>query len=147
MHQGHIPPIHPVYVQQHPGIPPPEASEKSAQEVSATAANVMDEVAHVPAAIHSQAAPHESEQVSQEQATAGAADGGEKKVKKARDKEKAMRLIYADNEVSPEEKMARMTRYAFDPAAKREPEYLGSAVEATATGIVVGQDDVIDRQN
>ena len=37
----------------------------------------------------------------------------EKKGKKEKDKSK---LIYSDNEVSPEEKMAQMPRYAFVPA-------------------------------
>lgn len=127
-----------MYVQQHIGVSLPEAAEKSAQEVSPTTANVTNEVPTMPAAIQSQAPLHDSEQVLQEQATAGAADGVEKKAKKTKDKEKAMRLIYADNEVSPEEKMAKKTRYAFDPATKKEPEYLGSAVEATTTGVVVG---------
>ena len=39
----------------------------------------------------------------------------EKKGKK--EKDKSMKLIYSDNEVSPEEKMAKMPRYAFAPTA------------------------------
>lgn len=39
----------------------------------------------------------------------------EKKSKK--DKDKNMRMVYADTEVSPEEKLARMPRYAFVPVA------------------------------
>lgn len=38
----------------------------------------------------------------------------EKKGRK--EKEKNMKLIYSDNEVSPEEKMAKMPRYAFAPS-------------------------------
>ena len=38
----------------------------------------------------------------------------EKKGRK--EKEKNMKLIYSDNEVSPEEKMAQMPRYAFAPS-------------------------------
>ena len=38
----------------------------------------------------------------------------EKKGKK--EKEKNMKLVYSDNEVSPEEKMAQMPRYAFAPS-------------------------------
>ena len=38
----------------------------------------------------------------------------EKKGKKDRDK--SMKLMYSDNEVSPEEKMAKMPRYAFAPS-------------------------------
>lgn len=38
----------------------------------------------------------------------------EKKGRKEKDKN--MKLIYSDNEVSPEEKMAQMPRYAFAPS-------------------------------
>ena len=38
----------------------------------------------------------------------------EKKIKKDKDKSK---LVYSDNEISPEEKMAQLPRYAFVPAA------------------------------
>ena len=43
---------------------------------------------------------------------------GEKKAKKEKET-KATRLIYSDDTVSPEEKMASLPRYAFDPS-KRE---------------------------
>jgi hypothetical protein len=39
----------------------------------------------------------------------------DKKGKK--DKDKNTRMVYADTEVSPEEKMARLPRYAFVPLA------------------------------
>jgi len=45
-----------------------------------------------------------------------APDVPEKKVKKEKDKN--AKLIYSDNEVSPEEKMAKMQRYAFVPDTK-----------------------------
>lgn len=40
--------------------------------------------------------------------------GEEKTGKKDKDKSKASRLVYADNEVSPEEKMASLSRYAVN---------------------------------
>lgn len=40
----------------------------------------------------------------------------EKKGRKEKDKN--MRLVYSDNEVSPEEKMAHLPRYAFVPEQK-----------------------------
>ena len=43
---------------------------------------------------------------------------GEKAPKKEKDKNKSSKLVYSDNEVSPEEKMARMPRYAFTPEKK-----------------------------
>jgi hypothetical protein len=42
----------------------------------------------------------------------------EKAPKKEKDKNKASKLVYSDNDVSPEEKMARMPRYAFTPEKK-----------------------------
>lgn len=71
----------------------------------------------------------------------------EKKPKKEKEKDKATKLVYSDNEFSPEEKMAKMSRYAFNPADQKEETVLANAVEATVTGPVVGQDDVMDTQN
>ncbi|KAI9654560.1 MAG: hypothetical protein M1829_000916 [Trizodia sp. TS-e1964] len=42
----------------------------------------------------------------------------EHKGKKEKDKDKGARLIYSDNEISPEEKMAGLSRYAFVPDGK-----------------------------
>ena len=39
----------------------------------------------------------------------------EKAPKKEKDRNKTSKLVYSDNDVSPEEKMARMPRYAFIP--------------------------------
>ena len=39
----------------------------------------------------------------------------DKKEAKEKDKAKATRLVYSDNNVSPEEKMATLARYAFTP--------------------------------
>ena len=33
-----------------------------------------------------------------------------------REKDKNMKLVYSDNDISPEEKMAKMPRYAFAPS-------------------------------
>ena len=54
----------------------------------------------------------------------------DKKVKK--EKEKSTRLIYSDNHISPEEKMAQMPRYAFAPNGKEEGLSGGSVVAATS---------------
>ena len=42
----------------------------------------------------------------------------EKAPKKEKDKNKTSKLVYSDNDISPEEKMARMPRYAFTPEKK-----------------------------
>lgn len=62
--------------------------------------------------------------------TAGASE--EKKVKK--DKDKNNRMVYSDNEVSPEEKMAKMLRYAFVSDGKDDT----TLVDANATPGVAG---------
>lgn len=67
----------------------------------------------------------------------------EKKSKK--DKEKATKLVYSDNETSPEEKMAQLPRYAFVPDGKGET-VLGDATTAAVTGVATGSGDVFDNQ-
>jgi hypothetical protein len=42
----------------------------------------------------------------------------EKAPKKEKEKNKTSKLVYSDNDISPEEKMARMPRYAFTPEKK-----------------------------
>jgi len=68
----------------------------------------------------------------------------EKAAKKEKDKAKPTRLVYSDNEVSPEEKMARLPRYAFVPDRK-EDRVLVEGTTAAVAGIVTSEDDVIDR--
>jgi hypothetical protein len=57
----------------------------------------------------------------------------EKKAKK----EKPIKMIYSDNELSPEEKMAMMPRYAFVPEGETE----SSLVDATTVPDVAGTVD------
>lgn len=57
----------------------------------------------------------------------------EKKAKK--DKDKNAKLIYSDNEVSPEEKMAKMSRYEFIPDTKIET-VLVEASQPAVAGVV-----------
>jgi hypothetical protein len=62
------------------------------------------------------------------------ADTTEKKPKK--DKDKNMKMVYSDNEVSPEEKLAKMPRYAFVPD-KKEENILGDALDMPGVAGVV----------
>ncbi|MCJ1476413.1 hypothetical protein MMC13_005079 [Lambiella insularis] len=62
----------------------------------------------------------------------------EKKSKK--EKEKDTKMIYSDNETSPEEKMAKMSRYAFNPE-ERDKTVLGDATTAAVTGTQRGYED------
>ena len=63
---------------------------------------------------------------------AGASD---KKLKKNKDKDKEVKMVYSDNDVSPEEKMASLPRYAFAPTRKEET-VLGDARNAAVAGVV-----------
>lgn len=56
------------------------------------------------------------------------AEPTEKKSKK----DKPTKMVYSDNEISPEEKMALMPRYAFIPEGKTEPSPVEAAIAATA---------------
>jgi hypothetical protein len=63
----------------------------------------------------------------------------EKPAKK--EKSKAARMVYSDSETSPEEKMARLPRYAFVPESK-EGTVLGDATTAAVAEIIAVSDDV-----
>jgi hypothetical protein len=63
-------------------------------------------------------------------------EAGEKKAKKEKDKN--AKMVYSDNEVSPEEKMAKMPRYAFVPDGKDET-VLFDATQAPAVAGVVDE--------
>ena len=55
--------------------------------------------------------------------------------KSKKDKDKNTKMVYSDNEISPEEKMAKLPRYAFAPDGKGET-VLGDATTAAVTGVV-----------
>ncbi|KAL2871057.1 putative C2H2 finger domain protein [Aspergillus lucknowensis] len=61
-----------------------------------------------------------------------ATDGAEEKPTK-KDKSKQSRLVYSDNETSPEEKLARLPRYAFAPVRRTE-----TTLEELPSSAVVG---------
>ena len=56
-----------------------------------------------------------------------------------------IKLVYSDNETSPEEKMAKLSRYAFDPK-EREETVLGE-ITATVTGVASGPEDPVREAN
>ncbi|KAI4720955.1 hypothetical protein E4T48_02832 [Aureobasidium sp. EXF-10727] len=106
------------------------------QESGANATSVDELISGVAAQHSAKSAP--SQQPTSTPAPEKEAESAGKKSKKA------TRLVYSDQEVSPEEKMAQMPRYAFTPDKGGET-YL-APVEANVTGIVRGPDDVIDAQ-
>lgn len=67
-----------------------------------------------------------------------------KKDEEAPKAKKEVKLVYSDGEVSPEEKMAKLARYAFNPAERQQDEKVVGSLEPPVTGVVTGQDDVHD---
>ncbi|KAF2090157.1 hypothetical protein K490DRAFT_71809 [Saccharata proteae CBS 121410] len=65
------------------------------------------------------------------------AESNEAAPEKKNKKDKVIRLVYSDNEVSPEEKMAEMPRYAFNPKDKQET--VLADVSPNVTGVVDDQ--------
>lgn len=102
------------------GIKPPKKGETPPASVSAPAPSVV------------QPTPPADRAVAPE--TTAAPEPSEKKPKK--DKEKATRLVYSDNEVSPEEKMAKLSRYAFAPEQKNDTALVDAADAPAVAGVV-----------
>lgn len=104
------------------GIKPPKKGE-SPPSVSAPAPNVT------------QPQPQPTD-LAVAPAPAATPEASEKKSKK--DKDKATRMVYSDNEVSPEEKMAQLSRYAFAPERKNDT-VLADATEMPAVAGTVDE--------
>ncbi len=129
MHQGQI-----------PGLPnPPPINPSFQKQDMPQNGNFQHHQQHLPSALPSSAAPESANATSLDDLISGAskeaeasvtvgaqaeaapteqapAEAGEEKTsKKEKEKNKATKLVYSDNDVSPEEKMARMPRYAFTP--------------------------------
>ncbi|PWY72361.1 hypothetical protein BO70DRAFT_399241 [Aspergillus heteromorphus CBS 117.55] len=119
MHMGHAPPAN----GEQP--PPPQQQQQQPTEATPIAASVDDLI---------------SGAAKQAEAGAGEKPKGEEKKK---DKSKQGRLVYSDNETSPEEKMARLARYAYEPDRRGE-----TALEEVPAAAVVGTiretDTVVD---
>lgn len=107
LHQGQIPGPHNPTIAGAPhsnGMPQPYNQQISPS--SATQPTSLDELI-------SGASKQAAEAASAEATPKPAETAEEKKDKK--DKSKATQLIYSDQQTSPEEKMARLPRYAFTP--------------------------------
>lgn len=128
MHQGQLPgPINPInqsYSQpnaQQPagqngrvdGLPSPSAPMQHAEPADSLSANAssLDDLVSGAAKDADKSTSAPEVKIEQPNATPG---HEEKKVKK--EKDKSMKLVYSDNETSPEEKMALLPRYAFAPS-------------------------------
>lgn len=78
--------------------------------------------------------PAAEPEVASEVQAAPASETNEKKPKK--DKEKNNKMVYTDNEVSPEEKMAKLPRYAFVPDGKEETTIVDVNTAPGVAGVV-----------
>lgn len=141
---------------QHGGFDPAQNSRASQNHQLVNNTNSAPEAEHPPAQ-HAQAsdAPSstkaksppvdDANKATQEPEARAEAKAGrpqtDKKGKK--DKDKAIRLVYSDEEISPEEKMAKLPRYAFVPDGKGET-VLGDATTAAVTGVVRGGDNIMN---
>ena len=111
---------------------PPEIQDKSSTST-------------VPSDVHVSSVAYDSSErtlkpdVSSDKTVKPADNQTEKKSKKEKEKEKdkGTKMIYSDNETCPEEKMAKLSRYAFNPQA-REETVLGDAATAAVSGVERG---------
>jgi len=101
------------------GIKPPKKGETPA-------------AAQVEAVAPPTATPTPAPEAAEKNDTAEKTEQGEKKAKK----EKPIKMFYSDNDLSPEEKMAKMPRYAFNPDGKTETALGDAATIPSAAGIV-----------
>ncbi|OKL59436.1 hypothetical protein UA08_05429 [Talaromyces atroroseus] len=136
-----LPPMqHPLPGVPSPGVPPaygqyPALAEVSVPASSATPlSNSVDElISGAAKTAEAQAAPSPAEKPVPTE---------EKKAKKEKDKSK-IRLVYSDNETSPEEKMATLPRYAYTPPHGADTVLSDATVPAVARP-TTNSDDVID---
>ena len=142
MHQGQIPgPPNPADPRLQTGIsqngasaPPPSAPE------DANAGQSLDDLISGAAKdAQAQAAAKTGEEPTDKKGE----EPTEKKGKK--EKGKATKLVYSDEQISPEEKMAGLSRYAFVPDRKPETVLQDANAASASTGINQDQDDVVDR--
>lgn len=64
--------------------------------------------------------------------------------KSKKESTRGAKLVYNDESMSPEEKMAQLSRYAFDHRAQRHQPGLESAIQPSVTGPALGENDVMD---
>lgn len=130
MHQGHLPSA--------PNAPPGTVQSQPSANVAPGHATNQEHIPEPRGLSSSAIAASVDELISTAKGAAtpttpSAEAGSEKKSKK--DKDKATRLVYSDEEVSPEEKMSKLPRYAFVPDRKEE------TVLGTPEGAVIGTVD------
>ena len=126
MHQGQLsgppnPPENKLFVQNTSGLPPAHA------EIPSTLSNDVDGLVSGAAKDADKA-----ESIANGKPEAKAVEPQDEK-KGKKDKDKNSKLIYSDNEISPEEKMAQLPRYAFVPGGEEGNMATGSVASITAS--------------
>ena len=150
LHQGQLPvPPHPMMHSNQQSNPPtlPDATQKEhGQNVVNTSQELPKEVPlpAIPAPTTAEAkAPSAEPPAPEPKVETKTEEATDKKGKKEKEKDKGTKMVYSDNQISPEEKMAKLPRYAFVPYRKGETA-LGAVGPAVA-GAFTGSDNVLDR--
>ncbi|RMZ84694.1 hypothetical protein DV737_g963, partial [Chaetothyriales sp. CBS 132003] len=126
MHQGQLPsppnhvtqpqyraqnsPSNPAQPQVHESLPVSTSQVPSASSID----DLIATAAHADSSVLSAPKPGAQAAGTPTPASAEKEAADDKTAKKDKEKAKATRLVYSDNETSPEEKMATLPRYAFD---------------------------------
>lgn len=132
--------------QMHAGAPAPEGISPYRPQDSNTYQQPAS--AHVPSTVDSliSEAAAQADNLAKPSTPAVASTEDKDKEDKTAKKEKSKptRLVFSDNEVSPEEKLARLSRYAFVPDLSGETVLGDATAAAPVTGAVRGENDVVD---
>ncbi len=104
---------------QPPSLPAPFAGDESLDDLIKGARDQADAQAAAAGSVTATSAPAvPTPPVAAPPVKEEAAEDKATKKDKEKEKPKSTRLVYSDNETSPEEKMAMMPKYAFTPAQK-----------------------------
>lgn len=136
MHNGIVP-------GQLEGQQPPQQGQHNEANANATSVDdLINSAAQQSSQAQTQATPTPAPAPAPTESAKATPAKDEEAPKKKDKKGKPTRLIYSDENVSPEEKMAGLPKYAYTPP-RDEPTALGP-VEAAVTGVQQGPDDVRD---
>lgn len=146
MHIGQVPPpnTNTVY-QQHSSVPPKPIPAKpgSYDDVDAMLQDIKNDLKQEQA---EQAAAKASAEKAAQEAVKTSVPATSSKEKKKKSKPAFTKMIYSDNNVSPEEKMAQQSKYAYAFRPKK-PEFVEGEVGGAVTGVTVDEDTVRDVQD
>lgn len=146
MHTGQVPPPNNNTAhQQHNAIPPKPTYNKlsTIEDVEAMLQDTKNEWKQQQA---DEAAAKASAEKAAQEAAKTSIPATSSKEKKKKSKPAFTKMIYSDNNESPEEKMAKQSKYAYAFRPKN-PEFVEGEVGGAVTGVTVDQDTVLDVQD